>query len=103
MQPTAPSICCKDRQIVRELARQVAEIAARPIMAARRDLWRRHNALEPVRPVIYVDPQGAWCELTPDGKLLGRDKMAREIELAPHRIPGWSVDLNASQKQPAAE
>lgn len=82
MQTTSPSISSQDRQIVRELARQIAEIAARPIMAARRDLWRRHNALERVRPVVYVAPQGAWCELIPEDTLLCRDKAAREIELS---------------------
>lgn len=64
---------------------RVAEIAAGPIMATRRDLWRRHNALERVRPVIYVDPQGAWCELIPENTLLCRDEAARWIELVLRR------------------
>lgn len=85
MPSTSPSCCSKDRQIVRELALRIAEIAVRPIMATRRDLWRRHNALECVRPVIYVDPQGAWCELIPEDTLLCRDKVARGIELALRR------------------
>jgi hypothetical protein len=35
-----------DRNRLRDLARRVAEIAAMPIMAERRDLWRRHNRME---------------------------------------------------------
>ncbi|MCG2661823.1 MAG: hypothetical protein L6437_16450, partial [Kiritimatiellae bacterium] len=80
MQTTSPSCCSQDRQIVRELARRIAEIAAMPIMAVRRDLWRRHNVLEQVRPVIYVDPQGAWCELIPENTLLCQEQKLREIE-----------------------
>jgi hypothetical protein len=44
----------KDVQILRELARQVAEIAARPVQEERRGLWRRHNSLQPTRPLLYV-------------------------------------------------
>lgn len=70
----------EDRRILRDLAQRVAEIAAMPIMTERRDLWRRHNALEQVRPVVYVDPQGSWCELIPENTLLCQEQKLREIE-----------------------
>jgi len=43
-----------DRQILRDLAKQYADIAADPINAARRDLWRAHNSLKPTRTPIYI-------------------------------------------------
>ena len=44
----------EDRQILRNLARQVAEIAALPIQAERRDQWILHNNLRSQRPMILV-------------------------------------------------
>lgn len=49
----------RDKGILRDLAKQVAEIAALPIMDERRALWNRHNRLERVRPLILVFPEGS--------------------------------------------
>ena len=70
----------RDRDALRELARRVAECAERPIMRERRELWRRHNRMEPVRPVVFVDPQGSWWELLPPSALKCAAKQARDIE-----------------------
>ncbi len=43
-----------DLKIIRDLARQYAEAASKEIQDQRRDLWRRHNSLEPTRPLIYM-------------------------------------------------
>jgi len=45
----------KDIAILRELARRVAELAAKPVQDERRDLWRRHNSLQPTRALVYVN------------------------------------------------
>ena len=73
-------IAARERRILRDLARQVAELAAMPAMAQRRELWRRHNRMEPVRPVVYVDPQGSWGELVPEDGLACREATARQLE-----------------------
>jgi hypothetical protein len=39
----------QDRKILRDLAKQVAGIAALPVHAERRELWKGHNSLQPVR------------------------------------------------------
>ena len=70
----------KDREIVRDLAKRVAEIAALPVQAERRDLWRRHNALGDARPMILVFPEGSWGELLPDSALECESKEARGPE-----------------------
>ena len=74
------SINGKDREVLRDLAKRVAEIVALPVQAERRALWKRHNALERVRPMILVFPEGSWRELLPDTSLTCGDKRAREIE-----------------------
>jgi len=73
-------IAAKDRAILRDLAKQVAEVAALPVMAERRALWKKHNALGPVRPMILVFPEGSWRELLPESALKCQDKTARGIE-----------------------
>jgi hypothetical protein len=72
----------KDRTILRNLAQHVAEIANLPIQAERRELWKRHNSLQPVRPMLLVFPEGAWQELLPHDVLRCESEMTREIEWA---------------------
>ena len=55
------SITGKDREIIRDLAKQVAEIAAWPIMEEKKKLWRRLNSLERVRPMVVLR-NGTWHE-----------------------------------------
>lgn len=57
----------QDKGILRALARQVAELAARPVEDEKRYLWYQHNSLAPTRPVIFCDPENGWNEIiTPD-------------------------------------
>ena len=58
-----------EREVLRRLAGEVAELAARPIEDEKRDLWYRHNALEPTRPVIFCDPENSWNEIIPASQL----------------------------------
>ncbi len=50
------------KNIIRQLATQVAEITALPIQEDKRHLWRRLNALKPVRPMVIID-QVCWNEM----------------------------------------
>ena len=70
----------KDRQILRDLAKRVQAIAALPIMAQRRAMWKRHNALERVRPMVLIFPEGSWRELQPELALKCEGGHARAIE-----------------------
>lgn len=51
-----------DRHILRELAREYAEIAALPVQQEKIRLWRRLNGLNPVRPMVMID-QICWNEI----------------------------------------
>ncbi len=69
-----------DRQILRDLAKEVAHIASLPIMDERREMWKRHNRLERIRPMILVFPEGSWGELLPRSNLQCEGERARQIE-----------------------
>jgi hypothetical protein len=43
-----------DRDIIRDLARRLAEIARDPAQDEKLELWRRLNALDPVRPMVLL-------------------------------------------------
>lgn len=54
-----------DADVIHGLAGQVAELAALPVQEEKRALWRKLNALEPVRPMVMID-QVAWNEVDSD-------------------------------------
>ncbi len=45
----------QDVAIIRELAAQVAEIAALPVQEEKRPLWRKLNARRPERAMVMID------------------------------------------------
>ncbi|MHB9133772.1 MAG: hypothetical protein ACYDBB_22130 [Armatimonadota bacterium] len=57
-----------DREIIHQLAAEVAEIAALPVQEQTRDLWRRLNGLQPVRPMVMID-QVCWNEMNVNDEL----------------------------------
>ncbi|MHB9108077.1 MAG: hypothetical protein ACYDCO_13545 [Armatimonadota bacterium] len=61
-----PSI--RDREIIRRLAAETAEIAALPIQEETRRLWRCLNGLRPERPMVTMD-QVCWNEMNVDDEL----------------------------------
>lgn len=75
----------RDRTILRDLAKRVAQIAADPVQAKRRDIWYAQNALRPIRPPVFVSPEGAWVELIPQDTLACESDHARGLELGLRR------------------
>jgi len=57
-----------DRLVLRELAREVAEIAALPAQQETIALWRGLNGLRPARPMVMID-ELPWNEMDVDGEL----------------------------------
>ena len=68
----------KDRQVLRELAAQVAEIAGLPAQQETIRLWKALNGLRPVRPMVAVT--GALAP-GPVGLLVGPEGGFSEAEL----------------------
>ncbi|MFC1452585.1 hypothetical protein ACFLSJ_04485 [Verrucomicrobiota bacterium] len=50
-----------DRDILRDLARRVAELAADSVQDEKLELWRKLNALDPVRPMVMLH-NATWHE-----------------------------------------
>jgi hypothetical protein len=71
----------KDTGILRDLAKQVAEIAALPRQKETIKAWKAMNGLKPIRPMVMID-QMPWHELNVNDELTPccEDKEAGGIE-----------------------
>jgi hypothetical protein len=80
------SVRQQDRRLLRELASQVAEIAALPAQQETISLWRALNRLQPVRPMVMID-QIPWHEMEVDSELAVQTEgyFCREVETAMRR------------------
>ncbi len=82
-----PAIPPADHSLIRDLAFQVAEIAAEPRMEAIKSRWRDVNALRrPDRAPVWCRPVGCWKELLPEASLRATDPRARDLERALRQI-----------------
>ncbi len=74
-------ITTQDKHTLRDLAHQVAEIAALPAQQETIDLWKALNDLHPVRPMVLID-QIPWHEMDVDRELALRteDPFCQAIE-----------------------
>ncbi len=86
-------IAREDGEIVRRLAGRVAELAVRPIEDEKRDLWYRHNALEPTRPLIFCDPENGWNEIITLQQIECRGQLAREWEMMLRKEIFWGESM----------
>jgi len=84
-----------EKAILQELATRVAELAAAPVQAEKRRLWRQLNALQPERPMVMID-QVCWNEMGPDltPKCTNRDCRDYETRLRQilYQAQHWPVD-----------
>lgn len=83
-----------DRAILRALAAQVAELAARPIEAEKVRLWTRHNDLKTDQPVILADPENGWNEILPYASTIRcQGAMAQEWEMWLRKEICWGTKI----------
>ena len=87
------TISRKDRAVLRRLASQVAELAARPIEQEKRELWYRHNALQPTRPLIFCDPENGWNEIITPRDLECEGALARGWEMTLRKEIFWGAEM----------
>lgn len=76
MSPPAPS----DRELLRDLARRVADIASTPEQRARKAQALAINRLTAERPSVLVIPEGAWPEVLREEDVQCRDAFCRGLE-----------------------
>lgn len=71
----------RERECVRDLAKQYAEIAASDEQQLIHRRWKDVNALrKPDRAPVYCRPVGAWSEILPDESLQCADPWLRSLE-----------------------
>ena len=77
----------RDRDVIRGLAAEVAEIAALPVQRETIGLWKALNGLRPIRPMVAID-QIPWHEMDVDGELAlaCADQFCRSLETQLRRI-----------------
>lgn len=78
--------------VLRELAKVHAEIAADPVNETRREMWRKLNDLEPVRPLIWTT-ELCWNEMNANDELTlqTHNSVAMRIEMELRKtIYNWS-------------
>jgi hypothetical protein len=83
----------QERQVLRKLAGEAGELAARPAEADKRTLWSRHNDLEPVRPLIFCDPENGWNEIIPENTLACSNDLARYWEMMLRKEIFWATKM----------
>jgi hypothetical protein len=66
---------------LRELGKELAEIAALPVQEEKKKLWIANNDLKPVRPMVYID-EIPWHEIdnSPELRQVCEDPFLRSIE-----------------------
>lgn len=72
----------KDKDIIQDLAKKVAEIANLPIQKEKAEMWTRHNSLERVKPMVLIWPDWKTCGVMLDDELETTDSFCRGQERA---------------------
>lgn len=91
--PQDLSISIEEKEVLRSLAEEVARIAESPEMQFRRDLWKRHNKLEPTRPVVFCDPENGWNEIITEAQIQCKSKIARRWEMDLRKEIFWGIEM----------
>ncbi|MCC8179350.1 MAG: hypothetical protein LIP23_00325 [Planctomycetes bacterium] len=80
-------------QVLRDLAKMVAEHAATPVQKEKIKLWTDHNDLKPTRPVVFCDPENGWNEIITQADLQTADQLARVWEMHLRKELFWAEKM----------
>ena len=80
----------KEKQILRELGKEVKEIAAREDMVVKAKKWTEHNDLKSTTPVVFIDPEIGWNEIIHPEQILCEDPLARVWEMGLRKQIFWA-------------
>ena len=83
-----------DREILRQLAGRVAELAGRDVEQEKKQLWLKHNDMtEKTRPLVFCDPENGWHEIVTNDKLECTGQLAREWEYRLRQEIFWGESM----------
>jgi len=88
-----PATQLREREVLRRLAGQVAQLAARPIESEKRRLWFEHNQLKPTRPLIFCDPENGWNEIITPADLDCTGQLPRLWEMRLRKEVFWGEQM----------
>jgi hypothetical protein len=79
----------REEEILRELAKRVAEFASRPIEEEKRKLWTLHNDLHQTRPLVFCDPENGWNEIITQNQMRCENPLSRVWEMTLRKEIFW--------------
>ena len=83
----------EDKAILRECAKKVAELAARPEEEEKKRLWYKLNELHAERPMVMCDPENGWYEIVTPDQVKSKGKLARVIEFLLRKQIFWGEKM----------
>lgn len=83
----------REKAVLRELAKKVAELAAQPLQQQKAQRWKHHHALKVTAPLIFCDPEDAWYELIPADELVCSGNLARIWEFKLRKEIYWAEKI----------
>jgi hypothetical protein len=83
----------REKEILRELAKQVAELAAHPREDEKKKLWFKLNDLQPVRPLVFCDPENGWNEIITQDQILCEKPLFRVWEMGLRKEIYWATQM----------
>ena len=82
-----------DKHVLRELAKEVGEMANWKSMEDKKSLWIKHNKLEKTRPLIFCDPEHGWNEIITDEQVKCQNSIARHWEVYLRKKIFWGKNM----------
>lgn len=79
--PEEPPFSPREDALLRELAKQVKELAELPREEEKRRLWIGHNDLHPIRPISFCHPENGWNEIIAQDQIQSVNPLARVWEM----------------------
>jgi hypothetical protein len=83
----------REKAVLQDLAKVVADFAARPIEQEKQKLWTLHNDLHPTRPLVFCDPEHGWNEIISQSSLECEDPLLRVWEMALRKEIFWGREM----------
>lgn len=87
------TITTTEKLVLQNLAKQVAELAAKPIEKEKAELWTLHNDLQPTRPLVFCDPENGWNEIITAHQLRCKSPLLRVWEMHLRKEIHWATEF----------
>jgi hypothetical protein len=82
-----------EKDLLRELAKRVFELSARPVEEEKKKLWNDHNDLKRTRPLIFCDPENGWNEIITQDQIKCRNPLLRVWEMFLRKEIFWAEEM----------